>query len=58
MRSLRFVAYVVYFDASQLPGYKEAKTLPVLTRFDPLELLTKPLPSAGTLRLTRLVQGG
>lgn len=42
-----------FFEATQVPGYREAKALPVSPRFNP-DLLSGslPLPADGTVRLT------
>jgi hypothetical protein len=45
---------VTYFEASQLPGYKEVKALPMSTGFFGPYFLAKPLPAAGTVRVSRL----
>ena len=45
---------VAFLEATQIPGYKELKTLPVQPSFG-VELLSpsKPLPLAGTVRVSR-----
>ena len=55
-----FVDDVTFFEATQLPGYKELKALPVSplknTSLDIGDGRT-PLPAAGTVRITRWVSG-
>jgi hypothetical protein len=49
------VRTVSFFDSSLIPGYKEAKALPV-PAYAPLDLINeqRPLPLAGSLRFTHL----
>lgn len=48
---------VTYFEASQLPGYKEVKALPVSTSYFAIDLLEKPLSATAALRVSRFSAG-
>jgi hypothetical protein len=50
----------IFFEATQLPGYTDVKTLPVSTGFTPLDVLDtqRPLPAAGTVRISRFSNFG
>lgn len=49
---------VIFFEATQLPGYKELKSIPVQPNFGPSLLDTrKALPLPGTVRVTQWFPG-
>jgi hypothetical protein len=56
-----FVDDVTFVEATQLPGYKELKSVPVdPTANEPIQVITKPnvpLPAAGTVRFTHWNSG-
>jgi hypothetical protein len=45
---------VIFFEATQLPGYGDVKKLPVSTGSTPLDVLDnqRPLPANGTVRIS------
>jgi hypothetical protein len=53
-----FINEVTFFEASQLPDYKAAKTVPIVPNLGVgLADTARPLPAAGTLRVSRLIRG-
>jgi hypothetical protein len=56
-----FIDDVTFIEATQLPGYKELKSVPVNpTLVEPIQVITQPnvpLPAAGTVRFTHWNSG-
>lgn len=48
---------ITFVESSQIPGYKELKALPVLQAGLSLADASRPLPAAGTVRLTQWMPG-